>query len=70
MNLTQQLKSKTIRFNMVMGAVDMMIMNAVFLQDLITIKEFAVSILTLKMIQTTGNIYYRNVTKEALDDLE
>jgi hypothetical protein len=68
MNLKQQLKSKTIRFNMIMSAVDMMVLNAAFLQDLITVKQFAVTILVLKMAQTLGNVYFRNVTTEALDD--
>lgn len=68
MNITQQLKSRTIRFNAVMGAIDMLIANAAFLQDLITVKEFAISILVLKLIQTIGNVYYRNITTEAVED--
>jgi len=66
--LKQQLKSKTIKFNLVMGSVDMLVLNAVYLQDLISVKQFAITILVLKMVQTLGNIYYRNITTEAISD--
>ena len=64
----QQLKSKTIKFNMVMGVLDVLVANATFLAELITIKEFAVTILILKSLQTVGNIYLRNITTEAIGD--
>ena len=57
MNLKQQLKSKTIQFNAVMGIIDMAVANAALLQDLITVKKFAFSMLELKAIQTNGNLY-------------
>ena len=66
--IKQQLKSKTIQFNMVMGLIDMAVANAALLQDLITIKQFAVSMLILKAVQTVGNIYLRNITTEAISD--
>ena len=66
--IKQALKSKTIQFNAVMGIVDMLIANAVFLQDLITIKQFAVTILVLKSVQTVGNLYLRSITTESLND--
>ena len=66
--IKQQLKSKTIKFNTIMGLLDMFILNAVFLQDLLTVKQFAVTILLLKSVQTVGNLYLRNVTTEAISD--
>jgi len=66
--IKQQLKSKTIVFNSVMGLIDMGVANAALLQDLMTIKQFAVSMLILKSIQTVGNIYLRNITTEAISD--
>lgn len=66
MSLKQQLRSKTIRFNTIMAIIDMMVANAALLQDLITVKQFAVTMLVLKTIQTVGNIYYRNVTTEPI----
>jgi len=66
--IKQQLKSKTIVFNSVMGLIDMAVANAALLQDFITVKEFAVSMLILKAIQTVGNIYLRNITTEAIAD--
>lgn len=66
--IKQQLKSKTIQFNAAMGVIDMLIANAALLQDLITIKQFAVTMLILKSIQTVGNIYLRNITTEAIED--
>jgi len=68
MNIKQQLKSKTIKFNAVMGIIDMLIANAAFLQDLITLKQFALTILILKGVQTVGNLYLRNITTEAVGD--
>lgn len=64
--IKQQAKSRTIRFNTIMGMLDMLIVNAAFLQDLLTVKQFAFTILALKLIQTVGNLYYRNVTTEAI----
>lgn len=64
--IKQQLKSKTIQFNAVMGIIDMVVANAALLQDLITVKQFAVSMLILKSVQTVGNIYLRNITTEAI----
>ena len=64
--IKQQLKSKTVVFNSVMGLVDMAVANAALLQDLITVKEFAVTMLILKSVQTIGNIYLRNITTEAI----
>ena len=66
--IKQQLKSKTIQFNAVMGVIDMLVANAALLQDLITIKQFAVTMLILKSIQTVGNIYLRNITTEAISE--
>ena len=66
--IKQQLKSKTIQFNAVMGVIDMLVANAALLQDLITIKQFAVTILILKSVQTVGNIYLRNITTKAIGD--
>ena len=57
-----QLKSRTIRFNMAMATVDVFVANAALLGDLMTAKQFAFTMLTLKMVQTLGNIYYRNKT--------
>lgn len=67
MNIKQQLKSKTIRFNTVMGLIDMVAANAALLQDLITIKQFALTMLILKIVQTVGNMYLRNITTESID---
>lgn len=66
--MLQALKSKTIQFNTVMGLIDMLIANAALLQDLITVKEFAVTLLVLKSVQTVGNVYLRTITTESLDD--
>lgn len=66
--IKQQLKSKTIMFNAIMGAVDMLVANAALLQELITVKQFALTILILKFVQTVGNIYLRNITTEAIQD--
>ena len=66
--IKQQFKSKTIQFNTVMGLIDMAVANAALLQDLITVKQFAISMLVLKSIQTVGNIYLRNITTEAISD--
>ena len=66
--IKQQLKSKTIQFNAIMGVIDMVIANAALLQDLITIKQFAVTMLILKTIQTVGNLYLRNITTEAIEN--
>lgn len=66
--IRQQLKSKTIQFNAVMGVIDMMVANAALLQDLITVKQFAVSLLILKTIQTVGNMYLRNITTESISE--
>ncbi|MDH5184377.1 MAG: hypothetical protein OEX12_10850 [Gammaproteobacteria bacterium] len=57
-----QLKSRTIRFNMMMSAIDVFVANAALLMDLMTAQHFAVTMLSLKLIQTLGNIYYRNIT--------
>lgn len=66
--IKQQLKSKTIKFNAVMGVIDMFVANAALLQDVITIKQFALTMLILKTIQTIGNIYLRNITTEAIEE--
>lgn len=66
--IKQQLKSKTVMFNAIMGAVDMLVANAALLQELITIKQFALTILILKFVQTVGNIYLRNITTEAISE--
>ena len=66
--IKQQLKSKTIQFNAIMGVIDMVIANAALLQDLITIKQFAVTMLILKSVQTVGNLYLRNITTEAIEN--
>lgn len=63
-----QLKSRTIRFNLTMAAIDGLLANAVFLQDLITVKEFAVTMILLKIVQSVGNIYYRNVTTGSIGE--
>jgi len=64
--MLQSLKSKTIQFNAVMGVIDMFVANAALLQDLITVKEFAVTMLVLKSVQTVGNLYLRTITTEPL----
>lgn len=66
--IAQALKSKTIMFNSVMGVVDMAVANAALLQDLMTIKQFAVTMLILKTAQTIVNIYLRTITTEALSE--
>jgi len=64
--MLQAFKSKTIQFNTVMGLIDMGVANAALLQDLLTVKEFAVAMLILKSVQTVGNIYLRTITTEPL----
>ena len=66
--MIQQLKSRTIRFNMYMSLVDLFVANAALLGDLLTLKQFALTMLILKTGQTVGNIYYRNITTEAIGD--
>jgi len=66
--IKQALKSKTIRFNAVMSVVDMAVANAALLQDLITIKQFALTMLILKTIQTVGNVYLRTITSEPVSE--
>lgn len=66
--IRQQLKSRTVRFNMAMGVIDVIVANAALLGDLLSDKQFAVTILILKSVQTVGNIYYRNVTTQPIKD--
>ena len=66
--MINQLKSRTIRFNTAMSVIDMLIVNAAFVGDLLTVKEFAVSMLVLKTLQTVGNVYYRNITTGAIGE--
>lgn len=62
------LKSRTIRFNMIMSIIDVGVANAALIQDLLTVKEFAITMLTLKVLQSVGNVYYRSITTESLND--
>lgn len=67
-NIGQHLKSRTNKFNTVMALIDMLIINAAFVADLMTVKQFAFTIITLKVLQTVGNYYYRSITTEAIED--
>lgn len=65
--MKKPLKSKTIIFNMVMGAIDVIVINIQLLEQFMSVKEFAVVFLVLTSIHKVGNIYLRFLTKEALD---
>lgn len=68
MNISHHLKSKTQLFNGFMLTIDTLVANAAFGQDLLTVKQFAVIILVLKVTQTVGNFYLRSITTESLAD--
>jgi hypothetical protein len=68
MNIKQHLKSKTQLFNGFMLTIDTLVANAAFGQELLTVKQFAIAILVLKVVQTVGNFYLRSVTTEAIED--
>jgi len=65
--MLKHFKSKTQLFNGAMLLVDTILLNAMMVQDLLSVKEFAATILVLKVIQSMGNFYLRSVTKESLD---
>jgi len=67
MNLTKHLKSRTQIFNGAMLLVDTILLNAMLVQDLLTVKQFAATIIVLKVVQSLGNFYLRSVTTEPLD---
>ncbi len=68
MSIKKHFKSKTQVFGMVMASIDVLVANATFGQDLLTVKEFAATILVLKVVQTVGNFYLRSITTEPLAD--
>ena len=68
MNIKQHLKSKTQLFQGFMLAIDALVLNATFGQDLLTVKQFAMTLLVLKVVQTVGNFYLRSITTEPLAD--
>lgn len=67
-NLIKHLKSRTQLFNGLMLTIDALVANAAFMQELMTIQEFASTILFLKVVQSLGNFYLRSITKEAISD--
>jgi len=67
--INQQLKSRTIRFNAAMGVIDMLVANAALLGNLLSDKQFAITLLVLKGVQVVGNIYLRNITTKPVKDL-
>ena len=67
MNIKQHLKSKTQLFNGFMLTIDTVVANAAFGQDFLTIKQFAITIMVLKVVQTMGNFYLRSITTEPID---
>ena len=68
MSIAQHLKSKTQLFNGFMLTIDTIVANAAFGQEFLTLKQFAITILVLKVVQTLGNFYLRSITTEALED--
>jgi len=66
MDIKQHLKSKTQLFQGFMLSIDVLVLNATFGQDLLTVKQFAVVILVLKVTQTLGNFYLRSITTKPL----
>jgi len=66
MNIKQHLKSKTQLFQGFMLTIDVLVLNATFGQELLTVKQFAAVILVLKVVQTLGNFYLRSITTKSL----
>lgn len=64
--MVKHLKSKTQLFNGFMLIIDALVANAAFIQELMTVQEFAGAILSLKVIQSLGNFYLRSITKEPI----
>jgi len=67
-NINKHFKSKMQLFNGAMLGVDTLLLNAVLIQDLLTVKEYAAGMIILRLVQTLGNFYLRSITTEALDD--
>ena len=65
--MIKHFKSRTQLFNGAMLLVDTILLQAMLIQDLLSVKEFAVTIIVLKVAQSMGNFYLRSITKESLD---
>jgi len=68
MNLMKHFKSKMQLFTGAMLAVDTVLLNAVLVQDLLSVKQYAASMIILRLVQSLGNFYLRSITTESLDD--
>jgi hypothetical protein len=60
------MQSKTIKFNILMGFIDAIVINAQLLEQLMTDKQFAVLFLVLSAIHKGGNVYLRFLTSESI----
>lgn len=59
-------ESKTIKFNILMGAIDAIIINIQLLESFLTDKQFAVLFLVLSAIHKGGSVYLRFITDEPI----
>ena len=53
---------------MLMGVIDVMIINAQLLENFMTNEQFAVVFLVLSGIHKSGNIYLRFITTESIGE--
>ena len=63
------MKSKTIRFNIIMGMLEGVLSSLHLLQGIIEPTTYAVAMIILTTIHTSGGMYIRTLTSKPLGEL-
>lgn len=66
--MTRALRSKTILFNLVMGAVEFAHGSMQLLQPLLDQETFILTSFALGMVHTVGGLYLRTITTQPLSE--
>ena len=60
--MKKALDSKTIRFQIIMGMIDSLVVGIQMLEPFMDAKQFAILVLVLAVVNKGGNIYLRFIT--------
>lgn len=60
------LDSKTIRFQIIMGMIDSLVIGIQMMEPFMDAKQFAIVVLVLAVVNKGGNTYLRFITKDPL----